>query len=433
MFMKTTALTLILVLTLLLMLLLVAFNPCIKAATETPQIQWSKTYSPNLGLSIAQTSDNGFIIAGLYKSGFHDSLSYSTAIIKTDALGNIEWEKQVGDNLTGILFPVIHISISQTSDSGYILSFPSPLNGYNDELMKLNSQGNVEWSTRVSSGKAIEVNDGYVISGFSVDTLGNTFSNITKVDSSGNILWVRNFDEDFFTHSGVQGDVAFHAISKATDGKFAIAGNWGFSFWFSIMDTDGNLLVNKTYPQDGYFNGFSGISTTSDGGYILCGGQNGYANVLYKVDGQGSLEWNNTYLTQGLFNSVIQTASNEYLVGTNFGFIVWANSSGYQKGVANYSSSTYDIVNTIDRGFAATGSLNDRLWLAEFTLESNSSPSPPVPEFSIIMLLPLLLVTFSVAILVRHRKSKKTLEKNANTNRACSLSLSLHKSIGNIL
>jgi hypothetical protein len=166
--------------------------------------------------------------------------------------------------------------------------------------------------------------------------------------------------------------------------------------------------ISKTYPQDGYFNGFFGISTTSDGGYILCGGQIGYANVLYKVDGQGSLEWNSTYLTQGLFNSVIQTASNEYLVGTNFGFIVWANSSGYQKGVANYSSSVYDMVNTLDRGFAATGSSNDRLWLAEFTLESNSSPSPPVPEFSTIMLLPLLLATFSVAILIRHRKSKKS-------------------------
>ena len=96
------------------------------AQTATPTLEWSKTYSPNTGLNIAQTSDGGYIIAGINSSGFHDSLSLSTTVIKTNAFGETEWEKQFGDNFTGLLYPkFIQISVIQTSDSGYILSIPS--------------------------------------------------------------------------------------------------------------------------------------------------------------------------------------------------------------------------------------------------------------------------------------------------------------------
>lgn len=373
------------------------------AQTDMPTLEWNKTYSTIEGLSISQTSDNGFIIAGINRSGFHDSLSYSTTVIKTDSLGNIQWDKQFGESFR-LLFPVVQVSINQTSDSGYILTTPSSAI---NELIKLDSQGNIEWQTQVSSGKVIEVTDGYVVSGFTMDNYGNNFSNVTKLDSQGHVQWVRSFDEGFFVN-GNHGNVAFRALSKTVDGKLAIAGNWGSQFWFGIIDMQGNLLVNMTYPQDGNWNGFSGISTTSDGGYVLCG-QNGYSNVMYKVNAHGNIEWNNTYITQGVFNSVIQTPNHEYVVGTNFGFIVYINSNGYQNNVGNYSSSIYGMANTADGGFAVTGSLNDRLWLAKFSLESNGSPSPSptVPELSWLVIVPLLVSVFAVAVLVRHQKAFK--------------------------
>jgi hypothetical protein len=152
-------------------------------------------------------------------------------------------------------------------------------------------------------------------------------------------------------------------------------------------------------------------TNTSDGGFILCGWNGNADAVLYKVDGQGNLEWNSTYTESGAFTSVAQAANNEYLAGTNFGKIVEINANGNQEGVANYSSSVYDIASTLDRGFAVTGSLNDRLWLAKFSLEANSSatptlsPSPSVPELSWLAILPLLLSMFFVAVVIRHRKT----------------------------
>lgn len=370
------------------------------AQTSTSiSLEWSKTYSPTDGLSVSQTSDNGFIIAGINVSGFHDSLSYSTTVIKTDSSGNIEWEKQFGDNFT-LLFPLVQVSITQTSDSGYILTTPSSTI---NELIKLDSQGNIEWQTQVSGGKVVEVADGYVISGFSTDTYGNNFSNVTKVDSQGHFQWLKSFDEGSFVN-GNQGNVAFRALTKTTDGKLAIAGNWGSRFWFGIMDMNGNLLVNKTYPQDGYSNGFSSMSSTSDGGFILCGWNGNSDAVLYKVDSQGNLEWNITNTKNGAFTSVIQAHNNEYLAGTNFGFIVNANSNGYQNSAVNYSSSIYDVAKTADGGFAVTGLYNDSLWLAKFTLEDNNSPAPTVPEFSWLAIASLLLSAFSIAVVFGHRK-----------------------------
>jgi hypothetical protein len=397
---KTFTLMLILMVSISSVVLLTAKSA--NAESAMPTFEWSKTYSPTDGLSVSQASDNGFIIAGINVSGFHDSLSYSTTVIKTDSLGNIQWEKQFGDNFR-LLFPLVQVSITQTSDSGYILTTPSSTV---NELIKLDSKGNIEWQTQVSGGKAIEVNDGYIVSGFSADSTYNEFSNVTKVNSKGQIQWIKNFDEGVWVN-GVQGKVGFRALSKTMDGNYAIAGYWGSSFWFGLMDTNGNLLVNKTYPQDGHSNGFSSISNTSDSGFILCGWNGNADAVLYSVDGQGNLEWNSTYTKSGAFTSVIQTANNEYLAGTNFGFIVNINSNGYQNSAVNCSSSINGMANTRDSGLIVTGLLNDRLWLAKFNLESNSSPSPTVPELSWFVVVPLLLSVLAFAIIVRHRKTAK--------------------------
>ncbi len=206
---KTFALLLTLTIAMSCLTLLTIEPASAQTDTDTPTLKWSKTYNPTDGLSVSQTSDNGFIIAGLNVSGFHDSLSYSTTVIKTDSLGNIQWEKQFGESFR-LLFPVVQVSITQTSDSGYILTTPS---GTVNELIKLDSQGNIEWQIQVSSGKVIEVTDGYVVSGFTMDTYGNNFSNVTKIDSQGHVQWVRSFDEGFFVN-GNHGNVAFRAFVK---------------------------------------------------------------------------------------------------------------------------------------------------------------------------------------------------------------------------
>jgi len=102
---------------------------------------WEKTFggkNNDWGLSIQQTNDSGYIVAGVTESfGFGGKDVY---IIKLNKNGNKAWEKTYG----GIDRDEA-LSIWQTCDGGYIiagftLSFGS--GGYDVYVIKINEEGN---------------------------------------------------------------------------------------------------------------------------------------------------------------------------------------------------------------------------------------------------------------------------------------------------
>ena len=99
-------------------------------------IQWYKTFggsSLDGGWSVCQTSEGGYILAGLtfsYGVGNSDIL-----LIKTDSIGNILWYNTFGGYDWDGAF-----SVQQTTDGGYILG-----GGGNSWLIKTDSWGNKQW------------------------------------------------------------------------------------------------------------------------------------------------------------------------------------------------------------------------------------------------------------------------------------------------
>jgi hypothetical protein len=90
-------------------------------ASDAPSVEWSQTYNGLRGLSVMQTSDGGYVVAGS---------SYSPGIatlIKTDMSGTAQWQKAQG-NIK---------SVAQTSDSGFVLFRDS-------DIVKTNAQGETE-------------------------------------------------------------------------------------------------------------------------------------------------------------------------------------------------------------------------------------------------------------------------------------------------
>ncbi|MBK9638385.1 MAG: hypothetical protein IPO63_11410 [Bacteroidetes bacterium] len=73
-------------------------------------------------MSIDQTTDGGFILGGKSVSNISGDKTevnlgaYDFWIVKTDSLGNIEWQNTIGGNSEDHLN-----SIQQTTDGGYIL------------------------------------------------------------------------------------------------------------------------------------------------------------------------------------------------------------------------------------------------------------------------------------------------------------------------
>ncbi len=80
--------------------------------------QWSKTYGgthDEVVYTLIKTSDGGLAFAG-YSNSFGPYNLFN--FIKTDSLGNIQWNRLIGESGTGS-----HIySIKQTTDGGYILA-----------------------------------------------------------------------------------------------------------------------------------------------------------------------------------------------------------------------------------------------------------------------------------------------------------------------
>ncbi|MBK9425746.1 MAG: hypothetical protein IPN54_16785 [Bacteroidetes bacterium] len=115
-------------------------------------------------LAIEQTADNGFILGGFSRSNIsgvkvENNIGASPTtdywIVKTDSLGNIEWQNTIGGSLYDYLY-----SIKQTQDGGYILGGMSCSNISGDKtetclwygdywIIKTDSLGTIQWQNTI--------------------------------------------------------------------------------------------------------------------------------------------------------------------------------------------------------------------------------------------------------------------------------------------
>ena len=106
---------------------------------------WSKTYGTagdNEVRCIVQTSDGGYILAGFTNSS--GAGGYDAWIMKTDAAGDMQWNKTYGGLNNDQAYEII-----QTSDGDYAFAGTTNMvvatNMYSEWLVKLDSSGNVQW------------------------------------------------------------------------------------------------------------------------------------------------------------------------------------------------------------------------------------------------------------------------------------------------
>jgi hypothetical protein len=292
---------------------------------------WTKTYggsSMDIGNSVQQTSDGGYIITGFTVSF---GASYSDVyLIKTDFSGDTLWTRTYGDSLNDE-----GRSVQQTSDGGYIIAGYSQsivTLDYDVFLFKTDSIGETLW-TKTYGGSGFEegysvqqtLDGGYIIAGWT-DSFGagRTDIYLIKTDSLGDTLWSR-------TYGGTSRE-EYPTVSQTSDGGFIISG-YTRSFGAGMDDvyliktnSSGDTLWTKTYGDIATDVGFS-MQETSDGGYIISGftysfgiGSDVY---LIKTDSLGDTLWTRTYggSDQDWGFSVQQTTDGGFIItGHTFSF-----------------------------------------------------------------------------------------------------------------
>lgn len=186
---------------------------------------WEKTFAGTewaTGASVQQTKDGGYIVVGNTGYGTSETNVY---LIKTDANGNGLWENTfAGDGWA------YGVSVQQTKDGGYIIAGLSHGGGASDGylcdvyLIKTGAKGKSLWEKTFGGTKADAANSvqqttdgGYVIVGYT-NSFGAGASDVylIKTDVNGSRLWQKAI-------GGRDSDWA-NSVQQTTDGGYIIVG-----------------------------------------------------------------------------------------------------------------------------------------------------------------------------------------------------------------
>jgi hypothetical protein len=295
------------------------------------EIEWENSYGPLSGNDLVQTFDGGYAIAGteaIYKSasrGPGNWVNQSALLIKTDALGNVQWKRNFTDAYSGQ-------SVIQIDDGGFVMAGP---NKTRDAfwLAKTNANGTVEWSKTYLEGNtyvgftAIQTENGdYVLAGYvRPNGTDNNVAVLVRTDKHGNLLWKRSYTDNGY----------FSSIVESDDGGFVLVGEMDNEHsWFVKTDANGDIEWDKTlhiYAVD-YL---TSLSKTSDGGYILSGktspnGISPFNALLVKTDSNGNVQWSKTYEIYPNFVRVEEDhGSHPEQYSQSFSYTLQTQKSGY--------------------------------------------------------------------------------------------------------
>ena len=293
--------------------------------------------------SIQQTSDGGYIVAGWSESsdgdvtGHHGTSWADYWVVKLDSAGTIIWEKSLGGNSEEKA-----LSIQQTTDGGYIVAGFNT--GANYWVVKLDSAGIITWQNSLGGGNSEfayavqQTSDGgYIVTGYSESNDGNVSGNhgyydywIVKLDTSGTIVWQKclggtDYDLAKAMNITFDGGCVVAGLTNSNNGD--VSGNHGANdYWVVKLDSTGSITRKKCLGGSDADKA-SSIQQTTDGGYIVAGwggssdgdviGNHGnYDYWVVKLDTAWTITWQKclggTNLDQAY--SIQQTTDGGYII-----------------------------------------------------------------------------------------------------------------------
>jgi hypothetical protein len=324
--------------------------------------------------AVTQTADGGYLLGGCSlsnASGVKSQNNWDATgqtndmwVVKTDSLGNMQWEKTFGGTEEDKL-----ISLQQTTDGGYILGgfSNSPasgdksqnIQGANDYwIIKTDALGNKLWdkdfggllqdnlrAVRQTSDK------GYILGGLSDSPVTGDKTHPTygvydfwliKTDSTGTFLWDKEYggtDNDYLWWLEITHDNGFIFSGLTSSGQTGnktspLWGGTGMDYWAVKTDSLGNVQWQRDLGGTDNEDEFGNLSVGGDGGYVF--GGTSYSPV------SGDKTENNLGSEQGWFvkidslgNTVLDKTialnshdENGYAIQTREGCYAFANFNG---------------------------------------------------------------------------------------------------------
>jgi hypothetical protein len=354
-----------------------AFIKTVIPQSAGPDTFWTRTYGGSeaeCGYSIIQSHDGGYVIAG-------STTSYGSGgdlyLVKTDSKGDSLWAVNYG-----AFYAEIGRSIVQTSDGGYIVTGSSwwGSSGRDIYLVRTDPGGERLW-TKTYGGPFSDVgysvvqaaDGGYLVAG-NTWSYGDGRSDVylIRTDHDGDTLWTRTYgDFDY--------DDAFAVLRVFNDcyvvaGRTCSYGDGDSDVYLMKIDSEGDTLWTRTYggPLD---DEAYAIAQTSDNGYLVAGWSSSYTEgdvdvFVIRTDANGDTVWTRTYGGVGVDIgwSVAQAHDGGSLVvgytessgaGGSDIFVVRIGSTGDTLWTTTYGGSDddegYSVVRSVDGGYVVAG------------------------------------------------------------------------------
>jgi len=243
-------------------------------------------YNDDVGCSVQQTTDGGYIIGGYFHNYGAEVYPF---LIKTNGLGDTLWTK----TYESYIHAIRAYSVQQTSDGGYILAGHTSVEGTTADdfyLMKTDSQGNTQWTRTYGGSEDDEAysvqqtrDGGFIVAGytcsFGADECGDAY--LVRTDSQGDTLWTGRY-------GGSECDGAFSVCQTLDDG-FVLAGyteiyepEYVMPFYVVKTDSLGDTLWTQTYS---WYEDCEArcVQETIDEGFIIAGTTHDYDNSNWDI------------------------------------------------------------------------------------------------------------------------------------------------------
>ncbi|BAF59335.1 hypothetical membrane protein [Pelotomaculum thermopropionicum SI] len=301
---------------------------CQAGASEAVYLEWENLLGGREAdrcFDARMTGDGGFIAVGETASCYlHGNGGNDVLVIRLDPAGRLLWQKAIGGtgNDSGM-------SVRQTDDGGYIIAGATRSAGSSKDseayLLKIDASGQRQWEKRYGGpGEDClcwveQTSDGGFVAAGSTSSSGAGDFDIylIRTDRSGRLLWEQTFGSPD-TDQGA-------CVVEAPGGGYVVAGrafspaNGGYDVLLAKTDESGRKEWERTFGGKGW-DIAEWLAPTEDGGYVLTGrtssfNDGAFAVYLAKIGAGGTPEWERAFAGGwGAGKSVQQTGDGGYLV-----------------------------------------------------------------------------------------------------------------------
>ena len=320
------------------------------------ELVWSTVFDSNsnngsVGFWVEETLDGGIIVTGYYSIASTDIL-----LMKLNSQGIIQWYKTFGG-------PTVDqgYCVKQTNDKGFIVQCRVNSFSSNNDIMiiKTDSLGNLQWQKLFDYAQDFLPSDmliynagRYLFSGGlgGLGPLGQGRIKLIAIDQNGDSLWSKEHRVQNFVTSPYSSVVS-------SSGRIIIAGELSFENKSFVMELDslGNKLREWTFQYPGISDRARFIAESKGRGYVLC--SNAYS--IFSATTQNG----NRYKDEGQPGFAILR-----LIGYD-GELKFEKVRGFGSYTLRYES----IANTYDGGFAISGYFYNSSEVGGYTVKTDSS------------------------------------------------------------